>query len=1141
MALSNRDRVGQAFELLAAGLGPYVSRRMKQAAGSGWLDDFTASARPPMPGPPSLTDPALQLRVMAEAWDAAFRAERSRAERNLVFELRDVRNRWAHNAAFSVDDAYRALDSVERLLSAVDAPEAADVGRSKEELMRQRFEGEGRRTTWRAEALLSEPAAGLRPWREVIQPHDDVARGRFSLAEFAADLHQVAQHKGADEYADPAAFFQRTFLTVGLSDLLSAALARLSGRGGSPVVDLQTSFGGGKTHSMIALYHLFSGTSLRRFPEEVRSLVRAAGLETLPNVRRAVLVGTEVSPGQPSRKVDGTEVGTLWGELAYQLGGAEGYAMVAGADASRSNPGDALRRVLAAYSPCLVLIDEWVAYARQLYADDSLRGGTFDTQLSFAQALTQAARATDGALLVVSIPASEGPDGPGPGSVGSEAEVGGAGGREALRRLRAVVSRMESSWRPASAEESFAIVRRRLFQPVDEARLDDRDATARMFSEYYRKEASEFPTECREPAYAERIKDAYPIHPELFARLYEDWSTLDRFQRTRGVLRLMATVIHALWRAGDQSPLILPATIPLSDPAVASELTRNLDDLWKPIMDTDVDGAGSLPRALDGEFKNLGRYLATRRVARAVFLASAPRVGSPNQGVEVTRVRLACALPGDTVAIYNDALSRLADRATYFYAEGGRYWYATQPSVSRLARDLAQRFLLGERHEVRDALVRRLRRAEARSSRGAFAGVHAAPSGPTDVADVAEARLVILGPEFPHTRSNNSPALAVARTILDSRGPSPREYRNMLVFLAADGRRLDDLEQAVADHLAWSQVVDEAAARNLNPHQVSQASSRRNDADRSVELRLTETYQWLLVPRQPEPAGAIEWEPTRTDGEGSLAERSARKLLHLGGLYAEYPPVLLRLQLDGPLAALWDEGSTTLERTWDAYARYLYLHRLRDLDVLARCVAAAPARTSWATEGLAIAEGLDGEGGRFLGLVAGQLAGAVRETTLLVRPDVALAQLAFEREGGGEGATLGGEGIDSSASRFGGRVALSGPGAERGSGVGVGPGLGPGSEAAPAGPRNGGAQGPSARPKPRRFHGVVAVDGGRLGVAAGRVGEEVLAHLAALEGAEVSVTIEVTATKADGFEDEVVRVVSENASALRFREHGFEG
>ena len=209
MAVSNRERVGRAFEALAAGLDGYVQERL--------------------PGVGTDNDPAAQLRLVADRWDEAFRDELSRTDRNLVFELRDVRNRWAHNQAFTSDDAYRALDSIERLLVAVGAPQAAEVGQAKDELMRQRFEAEARKGVPAPEA---EPTAGLAPWREVAQPHDDVAAGRFALAEFAADLYQVRQGEGRAEYTEPVEFFRRTFLTAGLRRLLADAVERVTGSGG---------------------------------------------------------------------------------------------------------------------------------------------------------------------------------------------------------------------------------------------------------------------------------------------------------------------------------------------------------------------------------------------------------------------------------------------------------------------------------------------------------------------------------------------------------------------------------------------------------------------------------------------------------------------------------------------------------------------------------------------------------------------------------------------------------------------------------------------------------------------------------------------------------------------------------------------
>jgi predicted AAA+ superfamily ATPase len=235
-------------------------------------------------------------------------------------------------------------------------------------------------------------AAGLTPWREVIMPHADVASGRYQQAEFAADLWQVAFGDGAAvarEYKDPVEFFQRTFLTASLRGLLAGALRRLGAGGGDPVVQLQTNFGGGKTHSMLALYHLFSGLKLADLP----GLEETGGGADIPSkVRRVVLVGTRISPGNPEKKHDGTEVRTLWGELAWQLGGRAAYELVRQDDERATNPGRRLDELLKRFGPALILIDEWVAYARQLHDDKDLPGGDFETQFTFAQAPPRASR-----------------------------------------------------------------------------------------------------------------------------------------------------------------------------------------------------------------------------------------------------------------------------------------------------------------------------------------------------------------------------------------------------------------------------------------------------------------------------------------------------------------------------------------------------------------------------------------------------------------------------------------------------------------------------------------------------------------------------------------------------------------------------
>jgi predicted AAA+ superfamily ATPase len=1101
MALSNRDRVGKALELLGRALGPYVDLRM--------------SKRSPMGGNWKATyadvnvdeDPSAQISAVLDNWQAVFRDELRTTGRNLIGEVRDWRNKWAHNEPFSLDDAYRALDTIERLLTVIGAADAATgVGAAKSELMRQRLDAEAKKATPKPNALFTEPSGGLRPWRDVIQPHDDVAKGKFALAEFAANLYQVHLGRGLAEYTEPVEFFRRTYLTAGLRQLLTQAAQRITCGTGVPVVDLQTNFGGGKTHSMIALYHLFSGLPVTRFPQEIQDLLASASVREMPSVRRAVLVGTEMSPGQPEVKPDGTEIRTLWGEIAWQLGGLEGYRLVAEADRTATNPGQAMSEVFRRFGPCLVLVDEWVAYARQLFeTSELLPGGMFETQFSFAQTLADAAIAVPGVLLVVSLPVSDDPARPGVAPIGSEVEVGGVAGQEAARRLGNVIGRTETSWRPASADESFEIVRRRLFEPVPSERVKYRDATAQTFSELYRTQAAEFPSECREPGYIDKIKRSYPIHPELFARLYEDWSTLEGFQRTRGVLRLMAAVISALWAGNDQSPLILPATVPLDDAAVQSELTRNLDHTWQPILDSDIDGPASVPHKVDRAFPNLGRYGAARRAARAVFLASAPRTGSANRGVEIQRVKLACTLPGESVATYGDALNRLTDRSSYLYVEGARYWYGTQASVARRARELVEQLLSTRRDEVHGEIVQRLRGHS--RERGEFAAVHVCPVSAGEIPDDPEARLVILGPSAPHTnRDVGSLAMTTAHAILDQRASGQRLYRNMLVFLAPDLKRLEELERGAAEFLAWKEIEDRRAELNLDVFQTNQAESKRGDADRAVDLRLAETYHWCLVPDQPDPTGPVEWEMIKAEGQGSLGVRTSRRLVNAGSLGIAYASELLHglLSTGGVLAPMWADGYTTVSALWDAFARYPYLPRLKSLDTLRATVRDGANPISWQTMGFALADAVDPKTGRFVALTTDGQQPTVTGATLVVRPDAAAPQLAEDTA----------------------RTTAASSDASAPDGTSV--------------PLRGGERAVLPDETLRRFYARAMLDPERYQRDFAKLAAEVIANLAGLLGTDVEISVEIKATNAEGFPDHVTRTVTENARTLKLDSYGFE-
>ena len=998
MAKTNHERVGKALDLLKAGLGPFVDREVKGALESRRLDAFKLRdyAEDPVLAnkPTSEWDVAGLLRLMWATWNDVFRTILGRADRSLVSELRGHRNKWAHQESFSSDDAYRALDSVGRLLAAVSAPQSDELERLKMELLRVRFDEQarGERRRQAGTAVGSAAATGLKPWREIVTPHKDVASGRYQQAEFAADLWQVHLGEGTDEYRDPVEFFRRTYLTESLKGLLVGAVHRLAGRGGDPVVQLQTNFGGGKTHSMLALYHLFSGT----VPGElagIDAVLQEAQATALGTARRVVLVGNKISPGNPVTKADGTVVRTLWGELAWQLGGKKAFARVAADDENATNPGDALRELFNEYGPCLILIDEWVAYARQLHDQSDLPAGSFETQFSFAQALTESAKLANRCLLVISLPASD--TAGSPHTRADDVEVGGQRGREALDRLRNVVGRIESSWRPASAEEGFEIVRRRLFEPFsDPEQFKDRDVVARAFAELYRTQHQEFPPECRDVDYEKRIKAAYPIHPEIFDRLYTDWSTLVKFQRTRGVLRLMAAVIHSLWEKGDRNPLILPANIAIDDPRVQFELTRYLSDNWVPVLEKDVDGPSSLPLRLDGEVPNLGKFAASRRVARAIYLGSAPTADAAQRGIEDRRVKLGCVMPGESPAVFGDALRRLAGAATYLYQDGPRYWYSTQPTVTKLAEDRAEQ-LKRDPDKVVQELGARLR-SDLRNT-GEFNRVHPLPQSGQDVPDDRDARLVVLAIDTPYSKERGNPAETAAKAILESRGSVPRIYRNALVFLAVDKTRLQDLDEAVRRYLAWESILGEREPLDLSPYQVKQAEIQKESASSAVTARLPEAYQWLLVPGQARPDAPIEWLAMRLSGQDSLAARASKKLKGDELLVTGFAASRLRMELDR--VPLWRGDHVPIKQIVEDFARYLYLPRASDPAVLLKSMSDGVALLTWEHDAFAFVDSFDDEAKRYRGLRGGQLVSLPDADApgLLVKPDVARRQLDAEK------------------------------------------------------------------------------------------------------------------------------------------------
>jgi predicted AAA+ superfamily ATPase len=863
-------------------------------------------------------------------------------------------------------------------------------------------------------------------------------------------------------------------------------------------VDLQTTFGGGKTHSMISLYHLFAGVPLKDLPQDLQDLLASEKVSELPKVRRAVIVGTRLVPAQAAEKPDGCQVGTIWGEIAWQLGGKKAYDYIRSSDESRTSPGDRIRKVIEDAAPCVILIDEWVAYAAQLMGAEELRAGDFNTQFYFAQTLTEVVNQVPGALLVVSLPASVDA-----GGAEIQVQVAGSDAHQALRKLRDAIGRKKDPWTPATAEEGFEIVRRRLFQAPDAENLKYVKATAKAFSEFYGKQAAEFPPEAREAEYSRRIERSYPIHPELFTRLYDDWSTLERFQRTRGVLRLMAQVIHALWSNNDRSPMIMPGLLPIDDPTVANEIVSNLSEQWPPIIHRDVDGEESTPRAIDLQYPNLNQYAATRRVARTVMLGSAPSLNSANRGIEIQRVRLGSVMPGEQVAVFNDALAKLLARATYLYNEGTRYWYGTQAHVGQLARDRAEQ-IRSSRGDIIEREIRE-RLTSMSSPRHEFTGVHVMPTTAADVADSDEARLVILSPEQSQQGRGESAATAAARAILEQRGNAARLYKNMLTFLVPEQRHVEALLDSAAAYLAWKQLdAEKVSPLNFDPLNQKQVQDRLREATTRLDASVREAYKIALVPLQPDAATPVELDVVRCDGADGLAERCSKKLVNQGMLNTAYSTEMLRSILDGVLSPMWATGHCSVKDLWDVFARYTYLPRFKNMAALVAVLAEGANRIGWEQTTWALAAGVKPDGG-YVDLVGGSLAMGVNGTWLIVRPEVAAAQI------------------------------NSKPAPQ----PGPGPVPGPGPQQVPGVPNTGGSvPGPAA---PTRFWGRKELNPAAAQMRRDfeKVEQEVVALLQRELGSEVSVTITIEVVNESGFSETVVRNVKANADTLRFDEHGF--
>lgn len=1111
MSKSNRQYIFDALELLPEALKPFVETRLSAAISGHWqgaVRDRVDSLRVSN-GEIEWDLPGL-LKAMMSYWGDAFKAVLGPTERAYVSEILEIRNRFAHDNPFSYDDTERALDTVKRLLEAIFAGEAAEkVGGMRTAVLRRRIDEQRRneeRKTAPSAGIRTGTNGGLRPWRDIIRPHDDVASGKFQTAEFAADLSTVHSGKAGAEYRDPREFFSRTYLTAGLSELLVRGAERLSGKGGDPVVELQTNFGGGKTHSMLALYHMCGEVPASGL-FGLDQLLTDAGVAVPEKVKRAVIVGTARSPVNPIETPDGLTIRTTWGDLAYQLGGKDGYALVAENDRTGISPGsELLARLFTANAPCLILIDEWVAYLRHLYKAEGLPAGSFDTNLSFVQALTEAVKVSPKTFLVASLPQSQ-------------IEVGGEGGEEALKRLRQTFTRVNATWSPATTEESYEIVRRRLFRNVEPDMFPHRDNVVRQFAKLYREDPDAFPTGCAEEDYRRKLEKAYPIHPELFEQLYHSWGSMERFQRTRGVLRLMAQLIHELWMSSDPSLMIMTGSVPVAAARVQPELLNYLPKEWAPIISGDVDGDASTPFRIDQTTPNLGQISATRRVARAVFMATAPMEGSQNQGVDTKRVILGVCQPHERPILFEDALRRLSNQAKFLHTNMGGSWYSRSPSINRLASERAsnqeEALVVLEIDKLLGGYIRSLK------DKGPFGSLQVTPGGSADVPDEAEGvRLVVLGDAHPHNGKPGSSAFAEAKDVFLTRGKAPRVYRNTLVFLAADQTAAAGVNEAMRKKLAWESILADKDSLDLSQSNVALAKRNLEESERTLEARLREAWCHMIVPVQDTPQDEVSWEATKVVSQDGILAQLGKKLVSTEGVFVE---IGARRMHSALTRSIWgDKPHLSLSDVWEYCNRFTYLPRLRDKEVLRGAVVKAV--SEMLPGPFAFAEDV-GDDGRYDGLLIDHGRAdmvLVDSRSVIVKAEVAAKQreeddIFHATPTGAQPAAAAGLSVSGQT--------ISGPQSTPGNPGGAMPS--PGAQLAPA---------PTPDPLPRTFYGLVELSADRPARDMTKILEGIIEQITSAPGGTVTLRLEIDGEAPDGFDRNKQRTLLENAQVLGFKE-----
>jgi hypothetical protein len=661
----------------------------------------------------------------------------------------------------------------------------------------------------------------LPQWFSVARPHSDIREGRLDESVFAANIWAVRQNDAPTTYVDPAQFFAKTYLTGGLVKVLKKAGKALCGsaEAGDRIISLQTAFGGGKTHTQVALFHLARHPDVLRSSPACREVREVLG-DLIPKrpCNLAVFTHQTCDSTQGRRTPEGVHTRTIWGELALQLGGVELYRLIEANDQGRAVPQGLFVQVLRQAAPCLILLDELADYCVGAMATEVGQGTLADQTISFVQQLTESAAQVPGAVIVATLPASH-------------LEVASSDkGQEILSRLEKRFGRMSADLKPVADDEINEVVRRRLFEELGDPAVHAQ--VADTFMKLYQSHKNEVPQEATKAAYRDQILAAYPFHPSLVDTLYLRWGSHNDFQRTRGVLRLLASIVGDLWQhreATRQSqPLIQPCHVRWTIDALRAALARLWGAAYDSVVAADVIGDKANAVALDSErSRDYADEHVTQGVASAVLLGSFGGQGE-RAGFSSKEVRFSVGRPDLNWGYTDGALLALEERAFYLHSagagsQGKRYWFGTKPTLTKLLVQYRAQFV-GQ--DFDDEIIETIQ-SQVKSIKTEPASWRVLVNPQADLPEQKVLTLLIMPPDCVWSDEGQfwDETKDRIQALSHRCGSRDRTYRNTLLFLLPNQRGLTLLRKELREAAALEGVKRDYASQ-LDPDQLGDLKQR---------------------------------------------------------------------------------------------------------------------------------------------------------------------------------------------------------------------------------------------------------------------------------------------------------------------------